>query len=88
MSGADAGQVDTEQEDLDRKWRALEWHLIIEFLLLFQNVNFKLQYMKHNIKICKTIIQLSLIFITTAFYYESCKSGRKMGEMEWGGRQL
>ena len=39
--------------------------------------------MKHNIKIYKAIIQLSIIFSTIAFYYECCKSGRKKGEREW-----
>ena len=38
--------------------------------------------MKHNIKIHKTMIQLSIIFSTIAFYYECCKSGRKRGERE------
>ena len=33
--------------------------------------------MKHNIKIYKTMIQLSIIFSTIAFYYECCISGRK-----------
>ena len=37
--------------------------------------NFK--YMKHNIKIYKTMIQSSMIFSTFAFYYECCKSGGK-----------
>ena len=35
--------------------------------------------MKHNIKIYKTMIQLSMISSTIAFYYEFCKSGRKKG---------
>ena len=45
-------------------------------------------HMKHNIKIYKTMIQLSMIFSTIAFYYECCKSERKNGEREWDGRQL
>ena len=43
---------------------------------------------KHNIKIYKTMIQLSMIFSIIAFYYECCKWGRKREESEWGGRQL
>ena len=35
--------------------------------------------MKHDIKIYKTMIQLSMILSTIAFYYECCKSGRKRG---------
>ena len=46
--------------------------------------NFKHQYMKHNIKVYKTMIQLSIIFSTIAFYYECCKSGRKERERERG----
>ena len=43
--------------------------------------------MKHNIKIYKTtMIQLSMISSTIAFYYKCRKSGREKGEREWGGR--
>ena len=37
------------------------------------------KYMKHNIKNYKTMIQLSMIFSTIAFYYGCCKPGRKKG---------
>ena len=33
------------------------------------------------------MIQLNMIFSTTAFYYECCKSERKKGENEWGRKQ-
>ena len=40
--------------------------------------------MKHNIKISKTMIPLSMIFSTIVFfYYEFSRSGRKKGEREW-----
>ena len=35
--------------------------------------------MTHNIKIHGTMIPMSIIFSTIAFYYECCKSGRKKG---------
>ena len=50
--------------------------------ILDQDADFKLQYMKHNIKIYTTVIQLSIIFSTIVFYYENCKSGRRKGA-EW-----
>ena len=50
--------------------------------ILDQDADFKLQYMKHNIKIYTTVIQLSIIFSTIVFYYENCKSGRRKG-VEW-----
>ena len=44
--------------------------------------------MKHNIKIYKTMIQLSMILSTIAFYYKCRKSEREKGERERDGRQL
>ena len=40
---------------------------------------------KTNIKIYKTMIQLSMIFSAIGFYYECCKSGRKERERGVGG---
>ena len=39
--------------------------------------------MKHNINVYKTIIPISIIFITIAFYYECYKSGRNKEERRW-----
>ena len=43
--------------------------------------------MKHDIEFYKTMIQLSMIFSTIAFFMNAVnKRGKR--EREWGGRQL
>ena len=44
--------------------------------------------MTHNIKIYKTMIQLSMILAQLLFIMNAVNQGEKKGEREWGGRTL
>ena len=48
-----------------------------------KDANFRLNYVKHSIEIYKTVIQLSVIFSTIAFYYAVSQGGKRREGMEW-----